>query len=184
MPTMAGRSGQTAVIPAPRKERRWTAPRYLALIVAGVIVLGLGGTVGFLALTGGDDDTDRRSSSTVPLPQSDRDGERRRGRSAPALDPASITVAVLNGTQVTGLAGTTGQKVSAAGFRLGNVATGVQDAPRAESVVLYKPGASREARAVARRLDVTQIEPVDSASSALAGTATVVVVVGADRATQ
>ena len=108
---------------------------------------------------------------------------RSRARYAPPVDPATVTVAVLNGTQVTGLAGTTGQKVSAAGFRLGNVATGAQDAPRAESVVLYKPGASRQARAVSRKLGISQIEPVDSASSALAGTATVVVVVGADRAT-
>jgi hypothetical protein len=50
-------------------------------------------------------------------------------------------------------------------------------------VVLYRPGASRQARAVARKLGISQIEPVDSASAALAGTATVVVVVGADRAT-
>ena len=66
---------------------------------------------------------------------------------------------------------------------LGNVATASQAAPRAESVVLYRPGASRQARAVARKLGILQIEPVDSASAALAGTATVVVVVGADRAT-
>jgi hypothetical protein len=185
MPTVAGRSGQTAVIPPPRKARRWTAPRYLALIVAGVIVLGLGGTVGFLALTG-DDDSKPKSSATVPLPTGEQQaGDKNRSKpAAPAIDPATVTVAVLNGTQVTGLAGTTGQKVSAAGFKLGNVATGAQDAPRAESVVLYKPGASRQARAVSRKLGISQIEPVDPASATLAGTATVVVVVGADRATQ
>jgi hypothetical protein len=184
IPAVAGRSGQTAVIPPPRKDRRWTAPRYLALIVAGVIVLGLGGTVGFLALTGNDGGSKRKPSSTVPLPQGGKGASKKpRKPSAPPIDPATITVAVLNGTQVTGLAGTTGQKVSEAGFRLGNVATASQSAPRAESVVLYRPGASREARTVARKLGISQIEPVDAASEVLAGTATVVVVVGADRAT-
>jgi hypothetical protein len=184
IPAVAGRSGQTAVIPPPRKDRRWTAPRYLALIVAGVIVLGLGGAVGFLALTGNDNGSKKRASS-VALPKGGgtTPGKAKpRKSTAPPVDPATVTVAVLNGTQVTGLAGTTGQKVSAAGFRLGNVATASQAAPRAESVVLYRPGSSREARAVARKLGISQIEPIDSTSETLAGTATVVVVVGADRA--
>jgi hypothetical protein len=183
IPTVAGRSGQTAVIPPPRKGRRWTAPRYLALIVAGVIVLGLGGTVGVLALTGNDKSSKSKAPSTVPLPKGDKKAARKSRKPAvPAVDPSTVTVAVLNGTQVTGLAGTTGQKVSAAGFRLGNVATASLQA-RAESVVLYSPGASRQARYVARKLGISQIEPVDSQSATLAGAATVVVVVGADRAT-
>jgi hypothetical protein len=183
MPAMSGRSGQTAVIPPPRKERRWTAPRYLALIVAGVIVLGLGGTVGFLALTGDNGNPKKKTPSTVPLPKGESKAAKKpRKPAAPPIDPSTVTVSVLNGTQVTGLAGTTGQKVVAAGFRLANVATASQSAPRAESVVLYKPGSNREARAVARKLGISQIEPIDSVSETLAGPATVVVVVGADRA--
>jgi hypothetical protein len=180
MPTVAGRSGQTAVIPPPRKDRRWTAPRYLALIVAGVVVLGLAGTVGFLALTG-DDSGSKRKPTSVALPNGGGGGEKstkekQRKPTAPVIDPRTITVSVLNGTQVTGLAGTTGQKVAEAGFTLGNVATASQAAPRAESVVLYRPGSSRQARVVARKLDISQTEPVDPAS------APVVVIVGTDRA--
>jgi hypothetical protein len=169
---VAGRSGHTAVIPPPKRERRWTAPRYLALIVAGVI-----------ALTGDSSGSHKSKASAVKLPKGTKSSKGTSSKSAVApVDPASITVAVLNGTQVTGLAGTTGQKVTAAGFRLGNVATASQQAPRAESVVLYRAGASRQARTVARKLSISQIEPADSQSEALAGTATVIVVVGADLA--
>jgi hypothetical protein len=186
MPT-TGVSGNTAVIPPPtRRERRWTAPRYLALIVAGVIVLGLGGTMGVLALTGNDKGSKKKASApTLELPKGggtpQGGGKNSRTPPAPAIDPATVTVAVLNGTTVTGLAGTTGQKVVASGFRLGNVATASQQ-QRAESVVLYSPGSSRQARAVARKLGISQIEPVDAQSASLAGAATVIVIVGADKA--
>jgi hypothetical protein len=180
-----GGSGNTAVIPPPTQSgRRWTAPRYLALIVAGVIVLGLGGTMGVLAITGTNDKASKSQAPTLELPKGGAPrkpaGNKSRTPLAPAIDPSTVTVAVLNGTTVTGLAGTTGQKVVAAGFRLGNVATASQQA-RAESVVLYRPGSSRQARAVARRLGISQIEPVDAQSASLAGAATVVVVVGADK---
>jgi LytR cell envelope-related transcriptional attenuator len=176
--------GGTGLIPPPKqlRDRPWTAPRYLALIVAGVIVLGLGGAVGVVALTGGN----KKSSSAgsqgpVELPTAKQKSSARSHRpAAPPIDPSTVTVSVLNATQVTGLASRFGQKVSAAGFRLGNVATASQQ-QRAESVVLYRPGNSRQARAVARRLGMSQIEPADAQSGTLAGAATVIVVVGADR---
>jgi hypothetical protein len=183
MPTEGG-GGNTAVIPPPQTGRRWTAPRYLALIVAGVIVLGLGGTMAVLAITGTSDKGSNPKAQTLELPKGGapkKAGKRSSTPPVPAIDPSTVTVAVLNGTTVTGLAGTTGQKVVAAGFRLGNVATASQQ-QRAESVVLYSPGSSRQARAVARRLGISQIEPVDAQSASLAGAATVVVVVGADKA--
>ena len=55
------------------------------------------------------------------------------------------------------------------------------DQEKAESVVLYAPGAEREAADVSRRLDISQREPIDAESQALAGDATVVVVAGADQ---
>jgi LytR cell envelope-related transcriptional attenuator len=187
IPSPAGAGGNTAVIPPPKTGRNWTAPRYLVLIVAGVIVLGLGGVVGFLALTDNDNGPKKKSPS-VALPNGSNSTKtttkkKEKKNFPPAIDPATVTVAVLNGTQVTGLASSTGQKVSAAGFRLGNVATASQSTPRTESVVLYRPGQSRQARAVARKLDISQIEPLSSTdpSAALAGAANVVVIVGADK---
>ena len=102
-------------------------------------------------------------------------------RPAPApVDPASVKVAVLNGTTVEGLAAQIGDKVAEAGFQKGNVDNATEQ-QKAESVVLYADGARRQARAVANRLEITQIERIDPASRALAGDATVVVVVGADK---
>jgi hypothetical protein len=94
--------------------------------------------------------------------------------------PAEVTVSVLNGTTVPGLAATIGDQLRAEGFQLGTV-TNNFDQERAESVVLYAPGAEREAANVGRRLDVPQREAIDAESQALAGDATVVVVAGADQ---
>jgi hypothetical protein len=182
-------SGNTAIIPpaTARRERRWPAPRYLALIVAGVIILGLGGTVGVLALTG----SDKKSASpgtapggSVALPSkqggSGKSSHKKKAF-APAIDPKTVTVTVVNGTSVTGLARQMGTKVTGAGFVLGNLATASQQ-QRAESVVLYKPGDNRQARTVASKVGIAQIAPIDAQNSGLAGTAQVVVVVGSDKA--
>ena len=50
------------------------------------------------------------------------------------------------------------------------------------TVVEYAPGHRADAEGVARSLAVTQVQPMESATAALAGSATVVVVVGLDKA--
>ena len=99
----------------------------------------------------------------------------------PAIDPSSVTVAVLNGTSVPGLAAKEGGHIQSAGFKLGNVTNAAQAGQRTESVVMFKAGENRKARAVARKLGISQIEPVDAQTSTLSADASVVVVVGADR---
>ena len=46
---------------------------------------------------------------------------------------------------------------------------------------MYAAGQSRAGRAVARKLGISQIEAIDTQTAALAGAATAVVVVGADK---
>ena len=101
---------------------------------------------------------------------------------ATPVDPSKVTVAVLNGTRIPGLAAQVGDRVQSNGFQLGNVATATE-AQRAESVVEFKSGANRAARLLARKLHITQIEPLDPASgdNGLSGDATVLVIVGADQ---
>jgi hypothetical protein len=89
-------------------------------------------------------------------------------------------VSVLNGTTVPGLAAQIGDKVEAGGFKLGNV-TNASEQQRAESVVLYVPGGAREARAVGRKLHIEQTEQAEPRDRVLAGSARVIVVVGADQ---
>jgi hypothetical protein len=165
----------TVVLPASARLRDADArehheslqSRYAALIAAGVVVLGGGAAFGISQLGGDDKPPAASKSAETPGPQ------------AP-VNPSTVTVSVLNGTTVPGLAAQIGDELEGSGFQRGNVANAI-DQQRAESVVLFAEGAEREARLVARKLQISQIEPVDPDSQALAGNASVVVVVGADR---
>jgi hypothetical protein len=185
--TIPPRPGGTSVLgqapgsrPPARRGRSWPAPRYIALIVAGIVILGLGGTVGVIQLTkeDGADEPNRAPETNVEDPTSQPD------QPEPArVNPADVRVAVLNATNTAGLAANIGSRLEAGGFQVGNTANAAER-QRAESVVMFKPGRNDEARAVARRLDIGSIEPIDTISGPLAGDAMVVVVLGADKAQQ
>ena len=167
-------SQSTAVLPAAsarlrdraRAGRDGLGARYIALIVAGVIVVGGGAAFGISQL-GGDDE---------PSGTEDRGGEQPQ---AP-VNPSTVTVSVLNGTTVPGLAAQIGDEVESQGFQRGNVANAL-DQQRTASVVLFAEGADREAQLVGRRLGISTVEPIDPDSQALGGNASVVVIVGADQ---
>ena len=183
---------QTAVIPpqrrAPWYRRLLANPRYLVLAVAGLLIIGGAGVFGLTQLSNDDDSgtpaTDRPTGGGGAGGDDggDQGGDQGDGGNGkPAVVPGNVTVAVLNGTTVPGLAKQVGDEVESHGFRLGTVAnTADQEQQRAESVVLFAPGHVREARAVNKRLGIGQREPIDAASQELAGDATVVVIAGAD----
>jgi hypothetical protein len=180
----------TAIIPPPRTEpwyRRLVAnPIYLVLAIAGVLILGSAAAFGVRELVSEDDGG---GGSTAGGQQQisdegsgggeDRQRERRRGG---GVTPANVTVAVLNGTTVPGLAATLSDQVEEAGFQEGTIANFLPNQQLAESVVQYTPGHEREAAAVSRRLDIAQREAANPSSQELAGDATVIVLVGADKA--
>jgi len=153
------------------------------VIGLGVLVLA-GATLGGLKLAGGDDEPDTPAPGQPQAAGQDGGGDGQGGggadNSQPAIDPSQVTVAVLNGTTVTGLAADVGDTVENAGYQLGNVSNSL-DQERAESVVFYAPGAEVEAEDVGRRLKIAQREQIDPDTQGLAGDASVVVVVGADR---
>jgi LytR cell envelope-related transcriptional attenuator len=155
--------------------------RPILLVVAAMVAIAVV-AFGVLQLTGGDDSSDGGGSDAglATGGSTSGGGGSGGGSSAPPIDPSQVTVAVLNGTTVPGLAATVGDKIVGEGFQLGTV-TNNFDQERAESVVLYAPGAEREAADVGRRLDISQREAIDAESQALAGDATVVVVTGADQ---
>ena len=174
---------QTAIIP-PRRDEPWyrrlgASPRYVALALVGLLVVGGGAAFGITQLTG--DDGGGQQSQSAADNESAQDGQ---GKSEQpkggGVDPGSVTVAVLNGTTVPGLAATLSDDVSAAGFKVGTI-TNFSDQQLAESVVQYAPGHEVEARSVSRRLRISQREPVNPSSQALAGDATVIVIAGADK---
>jgi hypothetical protein len=178
---------QTAIIPPPRQpwyRRLLASPRYLVLVVAGILIIGGAAAFGVAQLSKDDTSgggTPAAGTSGGSPSGSDQSSGDQSGQKKPAIDPANVTVAVLNGTTVPNLAKNVGEKVTGKGFQLGTVAnTADQQQQRAESVVLYSPGHRDEAKAVSRRLGIAQRQPIDAASQGLAGDATVVIIAGAD----
>lgn len=179
---------RTAIIPPPSRpwyRRLLASPRYLVLAVAGLLIVGGAGAFAIDQLSSDE--------SGTPPPERPTGGGQGNGEQASenngggkkrrAVVPGNVTVAVLNGTTVPGLAKQVGDRVESHGFRLGTVAnTADQEQQRSESVVLYSPGHEREAQAVNKRLGIGQRESIDPASQELAGDATVVVIAGADLA--
>jgi hypothetical protein len=184
---------QTAVIGPPRKDpwyRRLVAnPLYVVLAVAGVLIVGGAAAFGVTQLVSDDEGgggAAQGGSQVADEPEGgggdEEDRQPRRRRGGGGVNPANITVAVLNGTTVPGLAATIMDQTEEAGFRAGTVANFLPNQELGESVVQYTPGHERDAAVVSRRLGIAQREAVNPSSQELAGDATVVVLVGADKA--
>ncbi|MDQ5835138.1 MAG: LytR C-terminal domain-containing protein [Actinomycetota bacterium] len=183
-----------SVIPPPRR-RSWyqgllANPLYAVLAVAGVLILGAAAIFGVTQLTGGGDgsspagqDSGGAGNQTA---QGGEEGDAEQNgatkqRKGGAVKPGNVTVAVLNGTTVPGLATTLADQVTAAGFKPGTVANFLNQG-LAESVVQYTPGHEREAAAVSRKVGIGQREAATAESRELAGDATVIVIAGGDKA--
>ena len=153
------------------------------LAIAGLLIVGGAGVFGINQASNDDaggTQANERSAGGSNSGDGTADNEGATPKRKPIV-PGNVTVAVLNGTTVPGLAKQVGDEVESHGFRLGTVAnTADQEQQRAESVVLYAPGHVREAQAVNKRLGIGQRERIDPASQELAGDATVVVIAGAD----
>ncbi|HEY8467936.1 MAG TPA: LytR C-terminal domain-containing protein [Solirubrobacterales bacterium] len=143
-----------------RFSRRMSQPRWLAAIALGAVLLA----VGAVAL------------SQVLLQSDDEPA----GPGIRGLDPAAISVAVLNATTNAGLAGDAAADVQNAGFTL--TETGVLEEQRPESVVMFAPERKALGRKVARDLRIKRVEKMDKAVRREVGSADVAVIVGEDRA--
>jgi hypothetical protein len=153
--------------------------RYIGFVALGVLVLGAG-AFGAIQLTndGGGSEPAAKSTDRGGEGRSNQgDGERRAGAN---VDPSQVTVAVLNGTTVQGLAAKVGEEVRAGGFKLGTIGNAAR-IDQASSQVMYRDNQSRAARAVANRLGIDKIAPVDSVNREIAGSFDAVVLVGSDR---
>ena len=81
------------------------------------------------------------------------------------VEPARITVDVLNGTGTTGLAGTVADAIRGQGFGVGTV--GNEPGTVNESVVRFGPGAEEQARTVAAAVPGAVLQPSDAIGSAV-----------------
>jgi hypothetical protein len=153
--------------------------RYLALTLAGVLVLG-GAAYGAVELIGNDGGSSSGPDSpTGGGHRKDASDGRKRERQV-NVDPSQVTVAILNGTTVQGLAAKIGEEVRAGGFTLGTIGNAAR-IDQSRSQVLYRKGQGSAARAVANRLGIQSIGQVDTVNAEIAGSFDAVVLVGADR---
>lgn len=134
-----------------------------------VFVLVVGGVAYAVLINGGGDSSSGTKTSK----------EKKKATGA-NIKPGEIEVAVLNGTSVTGLAATWGDKIEKKGFELGAVTNTNQTFE--ESVVMFEPGAKPEAKEVAQRLQIKNVEPMIPEVAEVSNEAKVSVVVGEDNA--
>jgi hypothetical protein len=154
--------------------------RYIAMTLGGILILAAG-AYGAIQLTGDDGGSESASRQSE---RGERDNTGRGGdgerRTSANVNPAQVTVAVLNGTTVQGLAAQVGEEVRAGGFKLGTIGNAAR-IDQATSEVLFRNGQQRAARAVANRLGMDETGPVDSVNQEIAGSFDVIVLVGSDR---
>ena len=158
------------------------------MIIAGALVLGGGAAFGITQIanddSGGGSSKDASAGTPSPSPRDEKPPSKddTNVKATPAVDPADVTVTVVNGTTIPNLARDTAAKLEGFGFQIGNKVTGTGSLAAAESVVEYRPGHEADARAVAAKLDINQKQPADPDALAQAGPAVVIVVLGADQA--
>ena len=153
---------RAALQPHPRWRRfvaTATQPQWLAVIGAGAVILGI------LVVFGSDRLLESFDDERGPRPG--------------AVVPEDVTVSVLNGTSVPGLAAKVGDDVEANGFELAEIGT---SDPVDSTVVLYAEGQEREAKRVAKQLGRVRVRAIDAATAREAGDVDVVVIAGEDRA--
>ena len=151
-----------------------------AVVVALTLLGGSSGksatssTAGTVASAGKARSTAHRKASSKPASKA----------GSPAANRAETTVAVLNGTETTGLAHRISGDLQQGGYSQAQALNGHPPGAGQVSVVEYASGHQAEAEGVARSLSVTHVQPIAKAVASLAGSASVVVIVGADEATK
>ncbi len=90
---------------------------------------------------------------------------------------------MLNGTETTGLAHRAASELQTSGYSQAVALSGRPPGSGLVTVVEYAGGHRAEAEGVAHSISVTHVQPIEAAVAALAGSANVVVIVGADKAT-
>jgi hypothetical protein len=166
--------------PLRERLRRIHVPqaRYLALAAGSLVIIAGAGLAAFQLV--GDDGEAGSSGQRTKRSAGDGGGGQKTTTAAANIRPSDVTVAVLNGTSIAGLAAQVGEEATADGFTLGTV-TNAARTDQTRSEVLYRKGQKPAADLVANRLGVRSTAPIDALSAELAGSFDVVVLVGTDR---
>ena len=157
-------------------------PSRKTLGVVGGALLVVVAVVAVLVLTLGGDDTPpppNQVADTVPRTTAAEPGRTQSTRQA-RIDRADTPVIVLNATGVNGLARQVADRLQSTGYQ----AAVDNSTSRPQTVIGYKPGAAAAAREIGKLLEVpsAQIQPMPQDLAGQAGNNAVIVVIGADKA--
>jgi hypothetical protein len=152
-------------------------------------VLGVVVVVAALLIVTSGPGTSTKTSTTTAATQRSKAPKTHRRTKAKVVNPALVTVAVLNGTATPNLAHTIGSRLAAVGYKEGAIVT-ASDQTQTSTVVGYLPGHRGDALAVATSLKLgsSSVAPVNQSSQSVACpppatcTAAVIVTVGSDLA--
>jgi len=145
------------------------------LIMLFVVLVLIGGGVAYAVLnTGGSDN----GKSAKGGGNGNGGGKEKQAAAGKKVKPEEIEVAVLNGTEATGLAATWGDKAEAKGFEVGAITNTTSTFEN--SVVMFASGAAPEAKTVAKQLQIHKVQPMTAEVSGVSNGAKVSVVVGED----
>ena len=149
-----------------------TLSRPALLVVLFVVFVLVAGGVAYAVLnTGGGNDEAKGDAGG---------GKGKQAAAGKKVKPDEIEVAVLNGTEATGLAATWGDKAEAKGFEVGAITNTTSTFEN--SVVMFDTGAAPEAKQVAKLLQIHKVQPMTAEVSGVSNGAKVSVVVGEDNA--
>lgn len=157
--------------------------RATVLIVGGAIVGVLVIVLAVSLLKGGGGGTPTVHNTSTPTSQSPKTSSQK-SPAAVASNPSETAVVVLNGTNTPDLAHHLASDLQQGGYTLAAASTGVPPGTHATTVVEYAAGHRADAKAVAKALNVSQVRAIESTIASLAPSATVVVLAGADQASQ
>jgi hypothetical protein len=149
-----------------------TLSRPALLVVLFVVFVLVVGGVAYAVLNSGSGSSEAKGGGSHKGKQT--------ASAAKAPKPDEIEVAVLNGTEATGLAATWGDKAEAKGLEVGAITNTTSTFEN--SVVMFATGAAPEAKQVAKLLKIHKVQPMTAEVSGVSNGAKVSVVVGEDNA--
>jgi LytR cell envelope-related transcriptional attenuator len=157
----------------PERRRFVAVPWRATIVFAGAVAAAALVVVAVLALSSPSPQPAASSPPTQP-PQT-----------TPVNPPPPLTLAVLNGTTITGLARAVADDLTTFGYDVPNVVTNdTTNHSRVRTTVYFEPGHRSDALGVASCLHIgsDRVASMDANTRALADRAQVAVFVGADRA--
>jgi len=153
-----------AVRPGGRRSNTGRLFTVLAvLLLAGAVVAGV-------IVIGNINHGSSQSKSSAAAAAARRSADSRRATTSLPVQPSTVTVAVLNGTNTSGLAGSVSNKLGAAGYQKGYVGNFTDNQTQTSTSVLYLRGYKRDATAVAMvlKLHSSAVQPIDQSTQQIA----------------